>query len=97
MAADAPPGDRTLCGRMMTSISAGHTFGNRVRMLDLVRRKPRSPRQDPLTDKTRSGRFRKSIFKSYINIEPRCAAYADAGGGIHDMYVVVYVGNYQTM
>ena len=47
--ADAPPGDRPLYGRMMTSISAGHTFGNRVRMLDLVRRKPRSPRQDPLT------------------------------------------------
>ena len=48
--ADAPPGDRPLYGRMMTSISAGHTFGNRVRMLlNLVRRKPRSPRQDPLT------------------------------------------------
>ena len=35
MAADAPPGDRPLYGRMMTSISAGHTFGNRVRMLKL--------------------------------------------------------------
>ena len=43
--ADAPPGDRPLYGRMMTSISAGHFFGNRMRMLYLVRRKPRSPRQ----------------------------------------------------